>query len=350
MIKLQARLFSDLGVGGLPAVQRALQNAIELEHSTIPVYLYALYSLDSSKNGTIASLIWSVAFEEMLHMTLASNVLNALGGSPDIDTPCFIPTYPGPLPGGVEAVLKVHLAPYSCDQLATFLVIEEPEKPLNFPVMHDLAAAQRPLTIGEYYAEIKRQMAKLPANSFSAVPRNQIDSSAISGAIVVTDLTTANCAIDTIVEQGEGTKQSPLEAATSQQFAHYYRYMEISVGKTLIKNPAATAQSPPDQQYVYGGMPITFDASGVYPVPTDPKAAKYAAGSTARHACDKFNYTYTSLLRTLHMLFNGQPNQIDSATGLMSSLEDLAVGMMSGADTNGENVGPSFEYCPNMPA
>src|SRR4051794_37030257 len=103
------------------AVRDALQNAVKLEHATIPLYLYGLYSLAHGKNGEIAEILESVVVEEMLHMTLASNVLNALGGSPQIDQPGFIPTYPGPLPGGVEGGLTVALAPFSMTQLETYL-------------------------------------------------------------------------------------------------------------------------------------------------------------------------------------------------------------------------------------
>ena len=60
-------------------VRAALQQAVELEHATLPVYLYGLYSLQSGVNTAIADIIQSVAMEEMLHMTLAANVLNALG-------------------------------------------------------------------------------------------------------------------------------------------------------------------------------------------------------------------------------------------------------------------------------
>ena len=83
MILLKRSLVADIDVPLPPveAVRAALQSAIELEHSTIPLYLYALYSLDPAKNGVIAKIIQSVVVEEMLHMTLASNVMNALGGS-----------------------------------------------------------------------------------------------------------------------------------------------------------------------------------------------------------------------------------------------------------------------------
>ena len=41
-----------------------------------------------------------VAVEEMLHLTLAANVLNAVGGTPDLTAPGFVPEYPAYLPDG----------------------------------------------------------------------------------------------------------------------------------------------------------------------------------------------------------------------------------------------------------
>ena len=68
-----------------------LQGAIELEHSTIPPYLTALYSIKKGSNREAAAIIRSVVMEEMLHMTIAANTLNAIGGAPEINTSGFIP-------------------------------------------------------------------------------------------------------------------------------------------------------------------------------------------------------------------------------------------------------------------
>ncbi len=58
--------------------------AIKLEHATIPPYLTALYSIkpDPRKsNHDSYNIIRAVAVEEMLHLTLAANLLNAVGES-----------------------------------------------------------------------------------------------------------------------------------------------------------------------------------------------------------------------------------------------------------------------------
>jgi hypothetical protein len=69
MMQLKAALFEDLA-GTLSGLQSALQNAIELEHSTIPPYLYALYSIRQDTNVEIAMLIKSIVVEEMLRIAI----------------------------------------------------------------------------------------------------------------------------------------------------------------------------------------------------------------------------------------------------------------------------------------
>ena len=75
-----------------------LQTAIQLEHATIPPYLCALYSLHAGRNREVAERIESVVMDEMLHMVQAANVLNALGGTPQLTAPGFVPRYPATLP------------------------------------------------------------------------------------------------------------------------------------------------------------------------------------------------------------------------------------------------------------
>ena len=104
----------------LDQLRAALQTAIELEHSTIPPYLCALYSLRGGSNVEAAELIESVVMEEMLHMVLAANVLNAIGGTPSIGHPGFVPRYPCTLPHS-DGRLVVHLRRFSPEAVDTFL-------------------------------------------------------------------------------------------------------------------------------------------------------------------------------------------------------------------------------------
>lgn len=334
MIHLQRSLIQRLvaPTPSVQAVQAALQQAVELEHATIPPYLYGLYSLQAGKNEEIGRIIESVVVEEMLHMTLACNVLNAIGGSPQIDTRDFIPTYPGKLPGGVEGELTVSLAPFSTAQLETYLTIEEPEDPLVFPTARAVTDA---ITIGEFYTAISHAIGALGNGVFVDPPRNQVGPDLMPEAIVVTNVTTAQQAITTIIEQGEGTSTSP-EEVVGNRYAHYYRYMQIKKGHLLVKRPGRKPG------YAYTGAPLRFDRAGVYKVP--PATAPSLAS-------DNFNYTYTNLLGALHALFNGANNrpQFRRALGLMMSLKGQAKAMMAGIPDPAAPVGPSFIYLPVNP-
>jgi hypothetical protein len=343
MIQVKAELFADLD-GTVAGLHKALQNAIELEHSTIPPYLYALYSLKPGVNLEIAALIKSIVLEEMLHMALDCNVLNAIKGSPRIDDPCFLPKYPGHLPGAVEGQLIVPLAPFS-KQLVydVFMVIEEPEDPLHFPVKAlALAEAEKPLTIGQFYEKIIEQIKQLKPGDFSKDASRQLTTGfGPLRTIHVHDVDSAVEAIRLIVEQGEGTKKSPLDP--EDQPAHYYRYAEIYYGKKLIANPDP---KPGELPYAYAGHSIAFDPGGVWPVISNPHSDSYAPGTKARLMNDTFNYTYTSLLKCLHLVFNGEPDRLGPAIGLMESMKEQALVMMSTVTVPGQTAGPSFQFNP----
>ena len=84
-------------------LQEALQLAIQLEFATIPPYLCAHWSIDSDP-GKVAQMIETIVVQEMFHFALAGNMLSAIGGTPSIANPAFIPSYPTTvLPGGNPA-------------------------------------------------------------------------------------------------------------------------------------------------------------------------------------------------------------------------------------------------------
>jgi hypothetical protein len=341
MLRLKREVASGLDT---PAgLQAALQSAIELEHSTIPPYLYALYSIEPGKNSQIADLILSVVIEEMVHMAFACNILNALGGAPVIDDAGFVPSYPGPLPGSVDKGLEVSLKKVSRQHVhETFMAIEEPEDPLNFPVAR--AAEDPHVTIGEFYAKLRE---KMPGATFVPDTGRQITHAMMSDLFAVTDSDSAIAAIDLIVEQGEGTATSPLDGDDEGDLAHYYRFAEIFHERKLVKHP--DPDLPPDQQYSYTGDPLVLDAAGVRDVIDNPKRASFAEGSAALHLFDNFNYTYTSLLKALHTTFNGAPADLDAAIGLMESCKQQALALTAVKLPSGQFAGPGFLWQPTNP-
>jgi hypothetical protein len=112
---------------------------------------------------------------------------------------------------------------------------------------------------------------------------------------------------------------------------------------------AITSAFLPDGSATPSSDPIPFDPTQIYPLPVNPKAESYPPGSAARHACDTFNYTYTSLLKVLHETFNGDPNILPTSVSVMESLNEQAQTMARMDSETSGNVGPSFEYRPTNP-
>ncbi|MEA2823293.1 MAG: hypothetical protein QOJ86_5297 [Bradyrhizobium sp.] len=318
-------------------MQNALQYAIQLEHATIPPYLTALYSLIPGTNEAIAGLIKGIVFQEMQHMTLAANMLNAIAGAPAVDEPAFIPHYPGGLPFHIGDRhghrFEVPLKAFSRDVVENvFMRIEEPDKPIVFPVgtaMFTLEQQQFQ-TIGDFYRAVR---ASLKAEWFTGDPARQV-----KGIVnPVFTLTDAHAAIDLIVEQGEGTTTSPLGG---KELAHYYRFAEIFHQRTLIPDASVP------EGYSYSGDPIPFDPAGVLPIVESPTSELYPPNTLQRVASDTFNQMYSNLLRALHITFNGHPHNLDTAIGLMFDLKLQAIKLMGIPIGNGSNAAPCYEYAP----
>jgi hypothetical protein len=318
-----------------------LQRAIELEHSTIPPYLQALYSIKHGANTIAADLIRSIVIEEMLHITIAANVLNAIGGEPEINKPTFIPNYPGPLPMNVHGGLTVGLAPLSKPLIQkVFMEIETPENPQHFPVTQMALEVTDFATIGLFYAAIVDKLKELGDKVFVGNPSRQVVDNIWfppTQLFAIRDVDTAMRGLNIIVRQGEGTSDNPLEA--DGQPAHYYRFAEIYNGRCLV--PDSTVK----EKYSYSGAPIPFDPAGIWDMVVDPKVANYSAGSTARAYAERFNGIYTNLLNSLHTTFNGEPRHLSKAIGGMYELRLAAEALIEIRDAStGRQAAPTFEY------
>jgi hypothetical protein len=153
----------------LASLKADLQTAIEIELATIPIYLNTYYSI--VRNNTTGEelspievfanraggVIMSVAVEEMLHMSLSSNVLFSMGVAPQLygRAPNSYPTglpYHNPVgpkgPDGQTAVL-IPQAKLSFGQLWHFLQIEYPEQKDALPQDRNWQ------TIGQFYSYIR---------------------------------------------------------------------------------------------------------------------------------------------------------------------------------------------------
>jgi hypothetical protein len=336
MIKIDRTIIRGIeACGRKEELRHYLQRAVELEHATIPPYLTAMYSLVPGKNDAIAELIRSIVVEEMLHMTRAANILVAIGGSPQISTPAFVPHYPGPLPMGIGGQLIVSIKAFSQDLVKNvFMVIEEPEDPIH---VRTLAAAQpQYATIGEFYAALRDKICDLGDKVFVVGPDKQVLTWFASTLLFpVVDTTSAAKSIHLIVREGEGTHTDPFESPGEP--AHYYRFGEIYHGRKLIQT---------SDGYAWGGDPVPFDPAGVYPMIDNPRPSDYPPGSHAAQLSDMFTYSYSCLLNALHQSFNGAPQTIDAAIGLMYQLRLQAQTLMSTPISPGgtQTAGPVFRY------
>ncbi|HEX9982669.1 MAG TPA: ferritin-like protein [Thermoanaerobaculia bacterium] len=327
----------------LDDLKEALKNAIQLEFSTIPPYLTALYSIVPGKNDAIAAILRSIVFQEMLHFGLVCNILNGVGGCPDI--PAVVPVYPGPLPMGIgDAPGKQFIVPLKKLSVDTvrdvFMVIEEPESPIHFPVDKVvLEAVPEYHTIGEFYEAVSRLIADLGEKVFTGKKERQVTGYVGPDELfAVTNVASAQRAIEIIVRQGEGTPTSPVGGPDG--LAHYYRFEEIAKGKTLHPNPDVP------EKYSFGNPPIPLDETvDVYPMADNPPTVPLDPQSQLGRMSQRCDETFSALVDGLQETFDGTPDHLGAAIGLMYSLRVQAQSLMAEAlpDGNG-NAGPRFLY------
>lgn len=317
-----------------------LQKAVELEHSTVPPYLTAMFSLKPGINDVISGMIRDIVVQEMLHMTIAGNVLVAIGGHPKISARGFVPEYPGPLPmhiGGPK--FTVGIAPFSKALVKdTFMVIEEPEDPIP---IHELNAARDVPdydTIGAFYQALQEKIRELGDGIFlPALSRQVLNGRWFKPNLLfaITDVASAVRALEIIIVEGEGTSTVPYQSP--HDLAHYYRFDEIYRGRRIVKT---------DTGFAFGQEVIPFDEEGIHPLKPNCKIADFRVGTQAHTRITQFNQSYNSLLNTLHKCFNGEPQRLDAAIGLMYTLKMEAVALMETPieGSGGQTVGPSYEY------
>jgi hypothetical protein len=324
-------------------LRRHLQTAIELEHSTIPTYLCALYSIRDGTNQFAYQTIQSVVVEEMLHMVLACNILNAIGGHPSINHPKFVPEYPTYLPHSDDAFL-VPLGKFSRDAIDVFLKIEQPANKFAPPEAHNYQ------TIGQFYHALKHAIRDLdistPGGIFTGDVSRQITSEHYYGGggklLAVHNRAEALLAINEIVGQGEGINGSIEDSdgwfGEDIEYAHYFKFNEIACERRYV--PTDSAHKPPT------GPAVEVDWQAVYNMQPNPKLANYAVGSPLWQKTNEFNRTYMLLLKNLHDACNGNPAQMNAAIPLMYDLKYQAQALMQMPIGNGLMAGPSFEYTP----
>jgi rubrerythrin len=299
--------------------------AMRVELSTIPPYLYAMYSIEDP-HAEAARLIVSIVAEEMLHLALAANLLTAVGGEPAFLERDLQPAYPSLLAHHRPA-LPMHLAPASVELVrSTFMVLERP------------GAAAAPEadeyhTLGQFYAAVEAAFEELSAGGPLFVPGAEsrqlaghhmygpveFDAEDSGGLVLVTDLASAKEAIEVIVHQGEGLGEERWADPSHQELTHYAKLARIG----------------------HGTVPI----GPVLPLRTDPRSADYP--DAVRRISDLTNATYRALFHVLDALYRPDVDRrplVRALYGLMSgALGPLARHLTTLPLGDGTVAGPTFE-------
>jgi CDGSH-type Zn-finger protein len=285
--------------------------------------------------------------EEMLHMTLAANILNAIGGSPQFDKPDFIATYPAYLPHS-DRSFRVPLEKFSRPVIDTMIKFEKPEAEGATPEDDNYK------TLGQFYGAIENGLMQLSKELgqerlFCGDPGRQIldDSISFGGSgriIAVTDLGSALEALEEIIEQGEGLDHGSIWDGDRNMFhlereevGHFFRLNQIVYGRYYKLGD--TPQSGPT------GKTFEVDWAAVYNMQANPCSSDYPVGSDVEVAMSLFNKAYSEMLGTMQQAFNGEPERLSTSIGAMMELKNLAVDLMKLPSGDGQTcAGPGFEY------
>lgn len=333
----------------LEDVHQYLYQAMRLEHATIPVYLTALYSIHPGTNIDAVQIIRVAAVEEMLHLTLAANLMNAVGGKVDLTKPGFIPPFPTPLPDG-ETDFRVDRAAFSEQTVDMFLQIERPKRPQQDECSGSSKqqrsspeVIKRPTgtttivptikigddslhfySIGEFYLAIEKGLEQLckelgEDQVFCDEQAKQITPeyyySGGGEIIPVYDLSSAKEAIRLISEQGEGHEGEILDF--EQEISHYYRFQQLKLGQYYVAGD--TPGNP-------SGPKIDVDWAAVYPVKPNVKLEDLGSEHSELYsAANDFNKAYKDFLARLTTALSGKPDEFLPAIGDMFHIRNKAV-------------------------
>jgi hypothetical protein len=290
-----------------------LAQAAEIEHVLICEYLFAGLSLKTADDEGLTTaqldatrrwqkVIWEVAAQEMLHLTLVNNLLTAIGAAPHFRRPNF-PQQGRYYPRDFRFTLT------RCDAatLQHFVYIERPEgmreddpdlfggvQPLAMPrvineVGPDVISFE---TIGELYRVVEDGFRTLAgrlgeANLFIGPPAAQATARYFTfpALIAVTDLASALQAIEAIVEQGEGVRGEWQRAHYGKFLGVYHEFRELTAADPAF-DPARPVQSNPSSR-------MAPDSTGLELV-DDPFTVEVS---------DYFNAAYDALVQMLARFF-----------------------------------------------
>ncbi len=341
-------------------LQCLLQKALMLELSTIPAYATACYSIqergqyDRSDpeivNAEPIEVIRQVIVEEMLHMVLVANVMNAIGCKPCLTDPEQLPSYPHKL--FERGNIIVHLRRFIPDQVKAFREVERAPQPENIK----RARHGDYRTIGGFYIYIDTILTHAcrrfgEEKIFVGDGTRQIDKGDYYGAggevIAVDSLDSAREAIREIMDEGEGAALGDVVSdgdyipgpEEREDIAHFFKFDEILHSRYY--EPGDDVEGPPT------GDDMIVDWRAVWPMKDDPKGEDYDEMPEIKALSDRFNACYSELLDGLNAAFNGNKARLVELVPVMYRLKESAQRLMRvplpGCESS-ETAGPTWEY------
>jgi hypothetical protein len=321
-------------------IRQRLQTAIELEFSTLPLYLSAMFSLEV-QNYSAYNIIRSVAMEEMVHMAIASNILSALGGTPAIkNMNVAFPT--NGLPGGAEPDLHVGLAQFSKNQLQNFMRIERPKF-----LIDQMDRSEEYPTIGTFYTEIKDALYQNKDEVVNAVklatdPNNKAASKQVPDSIGLPkflydkniDPVEMLCGgIDEIMEQGEGTQSKSIVTNSKFEYeeSHYAKFASLFYGHTYRDPENIGELTNENEPEFFKGPAIGWpDVLNIMAMPSDgyakilaldPNGPDSENGNNVAAQLNACDAAFSNMMTTLDLVWNptaqGTWNPIPSSANKM---------------------------------
>jgi hypothetical protein len=319
-------------VGSREQLLHLLAEAAEIEHTLMCSYLYAAFSLKRAGEPGVSvsqgealerwrKAIMAVAVEEMGHLAIVANLTAAIGGRPHFGRPNF-PVDAGYFPSGVA----VRLRGFDAETLKHFIFLERPQdvpgKDSDLFAQHDydreqahlglMPSAQDYATIGHLYEAIRANLVALERelgseDLFLGDPASQVGRSVVDldGVAPITDLASAQRAVDIIVEQGEGSSADS-EVSHYQSFLAIQRELEAAVADDPVFTPAwPVADSPVLRQ------------------PPEPDGKVFVDHPDAATLLDLACATYGLLLRCLVQCFARADGSETAQVALMAAAVEL---------------------------
>ncbi len=330
------------------AMLAELQRAIELELSTIPPYLTALYSIED-KTSDAYQAIRDVVLEEMLHVNLVSNLINALGGTPRL-TGDACPSYPGYLPVLGANGPYVELLPATVEQVGTtFMAIENPA-PVDAPAEDEVVD-----TIGQFYKAIEIGFRDYSRRSWfvdGGVQATAFYFGSGAGRVVeVTGRKSALEAIEEIVKQGEGASNLHEPLVPYDPFGNYENYGMRTDG---TYGPILGSARELSHYYRFKDLADgTIPLPATYPMIDNPDPRTFT-NPVARALAQIFDECYSALLYALQEALSGARRDDPFFTVVFPLMQSVVPALAQqllttpvdphGSATTGPNAGPPFRW------